>query len=106
MRITYSDNETVALTSVSDSAFIKKMNYNFKAKILIIQFNSKSVWAYGDIDKKMFDSMIKSDSVGGFFNKNIRSKKRCVQILKHTKDGLVQVASSEALMPVRKLEIK
>lgn len=106
MRITYSDNQTVALTAVDDSAFIKKLTYNYPTKILVIQFNSKSVWAYADVSKKTFDEIIKAESMGAYFNKNIRNKKRSVQILKLTDQGLIQVSSQEALLPVRKLKIK
>ena len=106
MRITYSDNETVAYTSIDDSAFIKKLTYNYPTKILVVEFNSKAIWAYADISKKSFDEIIKAESVGSYFNKNIRNKKRSVQIVKVTDDGLVQVSSQDALLPVRKLKIK
>ena len=49
MRITYSDNETIAYTSIDDSAFIKKLTYNYPTNILIVEFNSKSIWAYDSL---------------------------------------------------------
>lgn len=106
MRITYSDNETIAYTSIDDSAFIKKLTYNYPTNILIVEFNSKSIWAYADISRESFQTMITEESVGSYFNKNIRNKKRSVQVTKVTDEGLVQVSSSEVLLPVRKLKIK
>jgi hypothetical protein len=106
MRIPYSDNETVAYTAIDDSAFIKKLTYNYPTNILVVEFNSKSIWAYAEISKESFETMIKEESIGSYFNKNIRNKKRSVQIVKVTDQGLVQVSSSEVLLPVRKLNIK
>lgn len=55
-----------------DSSFIKHVSFEDN-NILIVTFSSNSVWAYYDIPVKIYDNLISSESVGSYFNKNIRN---------------------------------
>lgn len=55
-----------------DSSFIKHVSFEDN-NILIVTFSSNSVWAYYNVPIDIYDNLISSESVGSYFNKNIRN---------------------------------
>jgi hypothetical protein len=55
-----------------DSSFIKHVCFE-PNNLLIVTFSSNSVWAYYDVPEKIYSELIISDSVGSYFNNNIRN---------------------------------
>jgi hypothetical protein len=56
-----------------DSSVIKMVGWDSEDNTLIVQFQSLTVWAYYNISEQLYNSFIASDSMGYFFNKNIRN---------------------------------
>ena len=59
---------------IKDSSVIDLVLYDLTEDCLIVKFNSKSIWIYLDVDIKYYYELISADSVGNYFNKNIRNK--------------------------------
>ena len=64
---------TVLTHKPLDSSVIKMVGWDSEDNTLIVQFKSLTVWAYYNISKELYNSFITSDSMGYFFNKNIRN---------------------------------
>lgn len=62
------------LQKIQDSSVINFVAYDTTESTLVVEFNSKSVWIYLDVDIEHYYSLISADSVGNYFNKNIRNK--------------------------------
>ena len=56
------------------SSFIRNISWDFNSEILLVQFSSGSTWAYHGIPKDKYESLVRSSSVGEYFNKHIRNK--------------------------------
>ena len=54
------------------SSQIKTIKYNDIDKELIVTFNTDKVYKYEDVSMKLFKDLISADSVGKFFNENIK----------------------------------
>lgn len=50
---------------------ITSIGYNPKKNVLEIEFNSGALWQYSDVEKSIFNKMMKADSPGRFFLDNI-----------------------------------
>ena len=55
---------------------ITSIGYNPKKNVLEIEFNSGALWQYSDVEKSIFNKMMKADSPGRFFLDNILSRFR------------------------------
>ena len=64
---------TVLTHKPADSSVIKMVGWDSEDNTLIVQFQSLTVWAYYNISEEFYNSFITSDSMGYFFNKNIRN---------------------------------
>jgi lysyl-tRNA synthetase class 2 len=57
-----------------DSSFITNVSYSEDTEVLYIKFNSGTTWVYYDVSQEVYNRLVKSTSVGEYFNKNIRNK--------------------------------
>lgn len=64
---------TVFSHYTKDSSVIKAVAWDSEDNTLVIQFNSNTVWAYYNISQEIYQTLIASESMGNFFNKNIRN---------------------------------
>jgi hypothetical protein len=56
------------------SSFIKNVSWDPNSEVLLVQFISDSTWAYHGVPKQIYETLVRSSSVGEYFNKNIRNK--------------------------------
>lgn len=74
-----------------DSSFITNVSWDENSDSLCIKFNSGTTWVYYDVSQEIYNRLIKSVSVGEYFNKNIRNKYSCERINYPTENGIVDV---------------
>lgn len=60
------------LTKGKKSSRILKMSYIKSKKLLIITFNSGAIYEYYDVPMEVTDGIIQADSLGKYFDKNIK----------------------------------
>lgn len=60
------------LTKGKKSSRILKMSYIKSKKLLIITFNSGATYEYYDVPTEVTDGIIQADSLGKYFDKNIK----------------------------------
>ena len=63
----------VATHSPLDSSFIVKMSWFEDGNILMLTFNTGSIWAYYDVPFEVYSAFCKAKSYGSYFNSNIRN---------------------------------
>jgi len=56
-----------------DSSFILKCSWYEDCNILMVTFNTGSIWTYYDVPFEVYAGFIKSPSYGKYFNLNIRN---------------------------------
>lgn len=56
------------------SSVINFAAYDTTNEILLIVFNSGSIWMYYDVPAEVYKEFISADSAGQYFNLNIRHK--------------------------------
>jgi hypothetical protein len=56
------------------SSKLKSAGFCADRKCIAVEFASGAVYQYQDCDQDLFDSLLKAESVGKFFNANLRSK--------------------------------
>ena len=56
------------------SSNIASVGYNEDEKLLFIQFNNGSVYSYVDVPADLVEKLHAAESVGSFFNANIKTK--------------------------------
>lgn len=57
-----------------DSSFIIKMSWFEDGNILMLTFNTGSIWAYYDVPFEVYSGFCKAKSYGSYFNSNIRNE--------------------------------
>lgn len=62
-----------------NSSALLEIEYN-DDKELLVKFTSSREYVYFDVPKSKFEKMIKSDSVGRFFNKEIKNNYEYIEI--------------------------
>tara|TARA_B110000503_G_scaffold55465_1_gene89031 strand:+ start:2451 stop:2675 length:225 start_codon:yes stop_codon:yes gene_type:complete len=55
-----------------NSSAIVTMSYNFEDKLLTVQFINNKVYEFKNVTTEIFYAMKHADSIGKFFNKNIK----------------------------------
>lgn len=60
------------LTKGKKSSRILKMSYIKSKKLLTITFNSGATYEYYDVPKEVIDGITQADSLGKYFDKNIK----------------------------------
>lgn len=63
-----------------NSSFIKYIVYDTKNNRLAVIFNSLAFWMYYDVPLEIYKSLTLSESVGNYFNNNIRNVYNSIKI--------------------------
>jgi len=82
---------TVYSKHIKDSSVIKALAWDSEDQTLVINFLTNSVWAYFNVPKNVFKNLLKADSLGSFFNKNIRNTYSSLRIdnISHNQENIV-----------------
>lgn len=57
-----------------DSTNIARLIYNDETGVLDVEFRSGKTYRYHDVDYDTWNGLIEADSVGRYFNQNIRDR--------------------------------
>lgn len=72
-----------------NSSFIEHVAWESSEKTLIITFGSGSIWLYKNISRKIYNDLCNADSLGAYFNKNIRNSHEGKPIARMGKKGII-----------------
>jgi len=61
---------TIKTTFYRSSSFITNVSWDDDTETLLVQFISGTTWLYHDVPQEMYNRLVRSPSVGQFFNKN------------------------------------
>lgn len=64
---------TIKSVFYRDSSFVKNVAWDEDSESLFIRFNSGTTWVYFGVPRNIYSELIKSPSVGQYFNINIRN---------------------------------
>jgi len=64
---------TIKSVFYRDSSFVKNVAWDEDSESLFIRFNSGTTWVYFGVPRNVYSELIKSPSVGQYFNINIRN---------------------------------
>jgi len=67
-------NDVVSVKPTDKSSFIKSISYTNTYKVLVVTFDSGSIWCYDEVPKEVFHALAIAESAGKYFNKKIRNK--------------------------------
>lgn len=81
-----------------DSSFIEHVSWQNSGKVLIITFASGSIWVYKNVSKKTYNGLCKSDSIGAYFNKNIRNSHEGVPVARVGKSSIILYSKGEEIV--------
>lgn len=62
------------------SSQLKEVEYDTETSILTVTFMQDKKYEYKDVPADVFRELIEADSIGSYFNKNIKSKYEFKQI--------------------------
>jgi hypothetical protein len=65
---------TIKSTFYRSSSFITNVSWDDDTETLLVQFISGTTWLYHDVPQDVYNRLVRSPSVGQFFNKNVRDK--------------------------------
>jgi len=65
--------EAIAMLPV-ESSMANAVGYDSDEEVLQVEFNNGAIYQYEDVDDETWDGLYKTDSIGRFFNKEIRGK--------------------------------
>lgn len=65
---------TIKSTFYRSSSFITNVSWDDDTETLLVQFISGTTWLYHDVSEDVYNRLVRSPSVGQFFNKNVRDK--------------------------------
>jgi hypothetical protein len=77
---------TIKTAFYRDSSFITNVSWDDDTEFLLVKFNSGTTWIYYGVSQDVYNRLIKSISVGEYFNKNIRNKFQSVRLNYPVKD--------------------
>lgn len=55
-----------------DSSQLEAISYDHEKKILQVEFKGGAIYEYENVSSEIHDGLIKAESVGKFFNQNIK----------------------------------
>lgn len=64
---------TIKSVFYRDSSFVKNVAWDEDSESLFIRFNTGTTWVYFGVPQNVYSQLIKSPSVGQYFNLNIRN---------------------------------
>jgi hypothetical protein len=56
-----------------DSSVIRYVCWEKESELMLVLFHTKSMFLYFSVPEEVYFSLISSDSIGSYFNKNIRN---------------------------------
>lgn len=62
------------------SSQLQEVEYDSETSKLIVTFNNGSKYSYDDVPEKVFVELVSADSIGSFFNREIKSKYKYTKI--------------------------
>lgn len=65
------DSEKIKMITV-ESSNIASVGYEDKDKTLYVRFKSGKIYSYDQVERALFEKLLKADSKGKFFNKEIK----------------------------------
>lgn len=65
---------TIKTTFYRSSSFITNVSWDDDTETLFVQFISGTTWLYHEVPQEVYSRLVRSPSVGNYFNKNIRDK--------------------------------
>ncbi|MDJ0799754.1 MAG: KTSC domain-containing protein [Calothrix sp. MO_167.B12] len=66
-------DEAIAMLPV-ESSMANAVGYDSDEEVLQVEFNNGAIYQYTDVDDETWDGLYKTDSIGKFFNSEIRGK--------------------------------
>lgn len=63
---------TIRTIFYRSSSFITNVAWDEDSESLMIKFNSGTTWVYYNVPESVYISLIRAESVGSYFNNNIR----------------------------------
>jgi len=88
------------------SSFIEHVSWESSTKSLIVTFGSGSVWLYLSVPRKKYNDLCKAESMGAYFNKNIRNSHNGTPIARVGKKGVIiyREGGDEVVSPTQEKE--
>ena len=71
-------DKPIPLTPVNSSN-VAKVGYSPDQQIIAVEFNNGGLYYYYNCDQGLYDSMLKSSSIGSFIAKQLKPAKECVK---------------------------
>jgi hypothetical protein len=65
---------------LANSSSLQSVGYDPRSQMLEIEFHSGSVYRYFDVPGAVFEELLAQDSLGAYFNTNIRDAYRCTRV--------------------------
>ena len=63
-----------------DSSSLRSVGYDPRSRTLEIEFHSGSVYQYLDVPQTVFEELLTQNSLGTYFNENIREVYTCARV--------------------------
>lgn len=63
-----------------NSSQLQEVEYDSETSKLIVTFNNGSKYSYDDVPEKVFVELVSVDSIGSYFNREIKSKYKYTKI--------------------------
>lgn len=57
-----------------NSSQIKAVGYDAQGQILAVDFHRSGIYTYSDVPREIYEGMIAAESVGKFFDVNVKGK--------------------------------
>ena len=87
MKKKVTSNDVVSFQPTEKSSFISHVSYSHTYAMLVVTFDSGSIWCYDQVPVSIFNKLSRAESAGQFFNKNIRNKYAAECLIKAEKDS-------------------
>jgi KTSC domain len=63
-----------------DSSSLRSVGYDSRSRTLEIEFHSGSAYQYLDVPQAVFEELLAQDSLGSYFNAEIRDVYACARV--------------------------
>lgn len=57
-----------------DSSMIRAVGYDEETRCLYVEFNNRDMYKYSEVELRIFNSMMTAESIGKYFDANIKKK--------------------------------
>ena len=62
------------------SSVIESLGYDSDSRVLEVEFRTGRIYHYFQVPPDLYRDLLKAESIGEFFNRNIRSDYRCDEV--------------------------